>query len=199
MSDDNEFDEPVGAYVVIDHTLLQPRVRITKSTADAVIAGLYPVPEDLLARFELVKKIANYADGERDGLRKYIQTHFVTGTYGRMIVQFIPGAVQVYPNADGKFALTNYIQIQAERPREDAPGQVGDAVIILATTFDTAEEFLDEILRLTAKGKEHALQFLMQSFVASGFILDNETLYSKKGSSKINITEIPDAAAVTTS
>lgn len=167
---------------------LFPTQRITESTADAVIASLYATPAELLRRFEFVKQLANLADGERDGLRKYIQKHFDAGMYDSVLLSVKTGAVQVYPNADGKHALVHYLLINSPAM---ANFEEATAVIVIETTANTAEEFIDLFFTMS---RDEAVQYVSQNFVGAGFVIDNNLLYSAKGSKTLTITEIPNDA-----
>lgn len=168
---------------------LFPTKRITESTSDSEIAALYPVPANLLRRFEVVKKLANFADGERDALRKYIQKHFSPGMYGNVMLQISIGTDQVYPNSEAKYALTHYLQATVPKPNADA---MGFGVVVLETTCSTAEELVDELLEQLQVSRDAAVAYIAERFLGSGFVLDNETLYVAKGSMTLTITEMPN-------
>lgn len=159
-------------------------MRITGSTADAVIQSLYPETSELLKRFEMVKKVANVADGERDRLRKYIQEHVPEGRYNNILLSITEGAEQVYPNADGKFALKNYCII--EGPAQEA----GIEVIVIAS--DSPNQFVHDLLQALQKGKDYLVDFVKEHTLITGLTLDNAVFYTEKGSLKLTITEIPN-------
>lgn len=164
--------------------------RITKSTAVAAIRARFENDGQLLERFEIAKDQANLWDGERDGLREAVKQinpgQFTSPSGNTVILSRTETAKVLYPNAAGKHQLENCLQCSI-------PGyaEAGMPIIALACTPATPEEFLDQILSLNAKGKEHALEFLKMSWVGHGETVDNAELYEKKGSEKSTITVIP--------
>ena len=163
-------------------------MRITGSTADAVIQSLYPKTNELLKRFEGVKKAANVVDGERDRLRKYIQEHVPEGKYEDVILTLSETASQIYPNADGKYVLKNLLLVDCER--EDA----GIPVVVLTMLATDAEQFTDILLHELQKSKASLLAYVQERLLGTGLTLDNEDLYSEKAGTKIDITVIPGGA-----
>lgn len=159
--------------------------RITKSTAIAAIKARFSKDSDLLKRFEIAKAQANMWDGERDGLREAVKT-LEGGQYDNVILSWGTSAPIMYPNASGKHQLENCIQTTVPAYEGSMP------IVVLQNTPDSPEEFLDQILSLNAKGKEHALDFLKMSWIGHGETVDNKTLYEKKGSDKSSIVILPE-------
>lgn len=161
--------------------------RITKSTAVAAIKARFNSVEALLARFEVAKTQANLWDGERDGLREAVKL-LDAGQYGRATLAWSTGAAVIYPNSSGKHQLENTLQINV--PVSDKTGQV-----IVFHQIDetlTPEQFLDAILHHLQKSKAAAVEFLTAHFIGTGDIIDNNTLYEKKGSEKSHIAFLPE-------
>ena len=155
--------------------------RITKSTAVAAIKARFSSEAELLKRFEVAKGQANLWDGERDGLREVVKT-LPSGQYDNVILSKSESAPVLYPNSSGKHQLENCIQCTIPSHEPDMP------IVVLQGTPDTPEEFLDQILSLMSKGKDHALEYLKISWVGHGETVDNYGLFEKKGSEKSSIT-----------
>ena len=160
-------------------------MRITGSTADAVIQSLHPKTSDLLKRFEEVKAAANVADAERDRLRKYIQDNVPAGRYDDVILTKEPTAEQTYVNADGKFALKHFTIVDCPRP------EAGIQVWVFRTQAQSPQDFAHKLLIELQKSKDNLLAFIGEHFEGHGLTLDNDDLYSEKGGTKIGIVVIP--------
>jgi hypothetical protein len=164
-------------------------MRITSSTADAVLQALWPNTADLLKRFEEVKKTANVADGERDRLREYIQKNVPPGKYDNVILVIDNTAAQIYPNADGKFALKSYSIVAPESKKPEA----GIEVVMLAISVTGAQQLIDALLHQLQKGKDELRSYVEERLICIGVTADNDLLYMEKGGKKITITVIPEA------
>jgi hypothetical protein len=156
-------------------------VKITKSTADAVIDALYPNREDLLLRFETVKAQANLADGERDKLRQFIQDKVAEGQYGRCILSFDQGAEQAYVNSDGKFILKHYLLTDVDRVAAGRQVLVMDGVVTL-----------EAVLHKLQQGKDELTTWWNANTIGIGETQENRDTYSEKGSTKISIVTLPE-------
>jgi hypothetical protein len=154
--------------------------RITKSTAVAAIKARFPSVEDLLKRFEVAKAQANLWDGERDGIREVVKT-LEPGMYGDVVLAKSESAPVLYPNSSGKHQLENCIQCTVESTTRRG------GVAVLHTNM-SADAFLDHVLSLASRGKEQAQQYIRDTWLGSGEIVDNDELYEKKGSEKSTIT-----------
>jgi ABC-type amino acid transport substrate-binding protein len=161
--------------------------RITKSTATAAMTAMFPTTADLLKRFELAKGQANLWDGERDGLREVVKT-LKAGRYDDVLLYKTESAPVLYPNAEGKHQLENCLQTSIPAKVTEYGGEV----IALALPVDTPEELLDAILHQLQKSKADALAYLSTSWLGSGVVELNSTLFEKKGSEKATITVLPD-------
>lgn len=164
-------------------------MRITGSTADAVIQSLHPKTSDLLKRFEEVKAAANVADGERDRLRKYIQEHVDPGQYDDVLLTKTDTPEQTYVNAEGKHALKNYALVDCRRP------EAGIHVVLLRTDEIAADGLASSMLKELQKSKEHLIDWLHERVLGAGLTLDNDDLYSEKGGTKIGIVVLPQEVA----
>ena len=177
---------------------MEPLVpRITKSTAIAAIKARFETTEELLKRFEVAKNQANLWDGERDGLREAVKT-LDGGKYGNTVLSWSSTAAVMYPNADGKHQLENCLQTtipipKFQRGNDDTGMLAGDELIAFrADGVASPEEFLDAVLHQLQKGKPEALDYLKTLFVGAGTLVDNTTLYEKKGADKSTITVLPE-------
>jgi len=183
---------------LLDELYPQPLVpRITKSTAVASIKARFENDGDLLARFEIAKEQSNLWDGERDGLREAVKQinpgQFKTSTGFTAILSRTTSAEVMYPNASGKHQLENCLQTSIPEIT-GVPAGTG-MIAFIAQASDggsiTPKAFLDQILHNLQTSKEAAISFLETAFIGSGQIVDNATLYSKKGSEKSDIAFIP--------
>ena len=158
-------------------------MKITKSTADAVLDALYAgKTEQLLRRFEEVKALANVADAERDRLRKYLQEQVDVGRYGNMILNKEIGTSVMYPNAEGKFALEHGVIVMGvEKP-------IQASMVNLYAHKLTADALLHEL----QKGREHLERYLEAGYLGSGPMVDNDRLYQCSAPIKIKITELAE-------
>ena len=154
--------------------------RITKSTAVAAIKARFSSEAELLKRFEVAKGQANLWDGERDGLREAVKL-MDPGQYDNVILSKSESAPVLYPNSSGKHQLENCIQCTVESTTRRG------GVAVLHTNM-SADAFLDHVLSLASRGKEQAQQYIRDTWLGSGEIVDNDELYEKKGSEKASIT-----------
>ena len=130
---------------------------ITKSTRDSIIEEKFKDEEDLLRRFDYIKKVANAADAERDRLREYIRDHIPSGRYGKATLGFRETSERIYANSEGNFQLEHgFIAV------------IDDARAPLKP---------DTVYKLHHDGK----------VVATLTQLDNTDLYTKKGSITITL------------
>lgn len=167
--------------------------RITKSTAIAAIKARFTNDGDILERFEVAKEQANLWDGERDGLREVVKSitpqTYKASSGSTIVLTRTETAKVMYPNAEGKHQLENCLQCGIPAPSLEE----GDGVMAFAIDGHASpEEFLDLILHHMQKGKEVALNFLMERYIGHGPYVDNATLYEKKGSEKSAIAVIPN-------
>jgi hypothetical protein len=168
---------------------LQPAVKIKESTADSVLAGLYPNPADLLKRFEAVKAVAGWSDTERDRLRKYIQDKLAPGAYDNVILGFSETASQIYPNAEGKHVLKAFML--SDLPKQE------EGITVVALQFNgEPEDLLDKVLHHMQTSKEAAAEYLRSICLGSGVTMDNLACYLEKGGMRINITILPEGVTV---
>lgn len=156
-------------------------MRITKSTADAVVARLYPNTSDLLKRFEQVKQEANLADGERDKLRQYIQDNVPAGQYDNVLMTIETGAEQCYVNAEGKDALRYNCIVDGRQP------EAGIEVVVLRDAIS-----VEALLHQLQTSKEALAEYLQSLVLCKGLTVDNDSLYSEKASRKIKIVILPE-------
>lgn len=157
-------------------------MKITKSTADAVLHELYAdKTEQLLKRFEEVKALANAVDAERDRLRKYLQEHVDVGRYGNMILDKEVGTSVMYPNTEGKFALEHGVIVMGIAKPEQT----------VTASLYTHKLTTDALLHELQKGREHLESYLEAGYLGSGPIADNDRLYQYSTPIKIKITELP--------
>jgi hypothetical protein len=167
---------------------MEPLVpRITKSTATAAIRARFKTEGELLKRFEISKSQANLWDGERDGLREVVK-QLDAGRYDNVILSWTETAPVLYPNADGKHQIEN--TLQTTFPAKAA--EPGTKVMMLVCPPDSPEELLDAILHNLQTSKEVALQYLSSMYIGTGFTIQNQDLYEKKGSEKASITVMPE-------
>ena len=160
--------------------------RITKSTAVAKIEALFKDNAELLKRFELAKAHANLWDGERDGLREVVKL-IPAGRHGDVILEKTLGEPVMYPNADGKHQLEDTLQTTV--PPMDIPA--GTDVLIL-TGFDSSAHLLEAVLHSLQTSKATALEMLENHMVDHGYVVGNESLYSKSVSKRAKITILPE-------
>lgn len=81
-------------------------MKISRSTKDHMIEANFENEEEILTRFDEVRKRANELDAERDRLRKYITDNVEPGTYGDAVLDITgPSAPRVYANSDGNYYL----------------------------------------------------------------------------------------------
>jgi hypothetical protein len=171
--------------------------RITKSTAVAAIRARFESDGDLLERFEIAKEQANLWDGERDGLREAVKIitpkSYVASSGNTVVLTRTETAKVCYPNASGKHQLENCLQTSI--PEIIGVPEGAGVIAFLAEATDggsiSPKAFLDLILHHLQTSKEAAVTFLETAFIGSGQVVDNATLYEKKGSEKSAIAVIP--------
>ena len=170
-------------------TEIKPLVpRITKNTAVAKVQAMFPTTSDLLKRFELAKNQANLWDGERDGIREAVKL-IKAGRYEDVILEKSKGSEVLYPNAEGKHQLEDCLQTTI--PSMDIPAETE---VIALLGFSSPAHLLETILHTLQSSKADALALLENAFIGAGHIVDNESLYEKKGSEKATITILPKEA-----
>lgn len=166
--------------------------RITKSTAVAAIRARFSDDGGLLERFEVSKAQANLWDGERDGLREAVKEivpgSFRSGTSGATVILTRTETAKVlYPNAAGKHQLESCLQTTIL-----APG-LSEGPVMALCTDRSPEQLLDMLLHEMQTSKAAAVTLLNSFWLGSGQIVDNSSLYDKKGSEKSTIAIIPAA------
>jgi hypothetical protein len=172
--------------------------RITKSTAVAAIRARFEGDGDLLERFEVAKNLANLWDGERDGLREAVKvivpkTYTSVSSGSTVVLTRTETAKVLYPNASGKHQLENCLQCSI--PEIIGVPEGAGIIAFLAEAPDggsiSPKAFLDLVLHHLQTSKEAAVKYLETAFVGSGQVVDNATLFEKKGSEKSAIAIIP--------
>jgi hypothetical protein len=154
------------------HEPLKPR--ITKSTAVVAIKARFDKPSDLLKRFVIAKDQASLWDGERDGLREVVKT-YDAGQYDNVVLSKTTGALVLYPSAAGKYQIESTLQTTIPCTIEEG------TVMVFQTDAFTPEEFF-----------ALSLEEMRECFLGQGEVVDNDTLYGKKGSETSGITILPE-------
>lgn len=171
--------------------------RITKSTAVAAIRARFETDGDLLERFEVAKEQANLWDGERDGLREAVKAinpgQFTASSGNTVVLSRTETAKVLYPNSAGKHQLENCLQCSIPEVHGVPAGTPIIAFMLGAPDGGsiTPEAFLERVLHTLQQGKDQAINLLTEAFYGSGQIVDNASLYDKKGSEKSAISVIP--------